>query len=184
MTLTRRAASMGGTYEFVKTASANLREKEDHWNTTWGGFFSGAIIGLRGLFNPFLRICFRQSSDRQTARTFPAVLGYGVAVATVLGVFDYTGGSLRGPGRDPTVDEFERRESMRKNYRSPAEQTFAELGEGRGWCFPYMRFTTMARLVNQVSILGIYAPGYAERRRERIKRNYGIDVSVSQPPAS
>ena len=46
------AASMGGTYEFVKTASANLREKEDHWNVAWAGFFSGAIIGLRGLFIP------------------------------------------------------------------------------------------------------------------------------------
>ena len=39
---------MGGTYEFVKTASANLREK-DHWNVALGGFFSGAILGLRGL---------------------------------------------------------------------------------------------------------------------------------------
>lgn len=41
---------MGGTYEFVKTASANLREKEDHWNVTLAGFFSGSILGLRGLF--------------------------------------------------------------------------------------------------------------------------------------
>jgi hypothetical protein len=43
-------AAMGGTYEFVKTASANLREKEDHYNTALGGFFSGAILGLRGRF--------------------------------------------------------------------------------------------------------------------------------------
>lgn len=42
------AAAMGGTYEFVKTASANLREREDPWNTAFGGFFSGAILGLRG----------------------------------------------------------------------------------------------------------------------------------------
>lgn len=28
--------------------------------------------------------------------------------------------------------------------------------------------------------LGIYGPGYAERRRQRIKQNYGIDV----PPQS
>ena len=41
---------MGGTYEFVKTASANLREKEDYWNVTLGGFFAGSILGLRGLF--------------------------------------------------------------------------------------------------------------------------------------
>lgn len=41
-------AAMGGTYEFVKTASANLRAQEDPWNTAVGGFFSGAILGLRG----------------------------------------------------------------------------------------------------------------------------------------
>lgn len=39
---------MGGTYEFVKTASANLREVDDTWNTAFGGFFSGSILGLRG----------------------------------------------------------------------------------------------------------------------------------------
>lgn len=39
---------MGGTYEFAKIASANLREKEDPWNTAIGGFFSGSILGLRG----------------------------------------------------------------------------------------------------------------------------------------
>ncbi|WEW60586.1 hypothetical protein PRK78_006073 [Emydomyces testavorans] len=136
-------AAMGGAYEFVKTASANLREKEDHWNATWGGFFAGAAMGLR-------------------ARTFPAVLGYGATVATVIGIFEYTGGSLQGYPVDRNVDEFERRQALRTNYRSPAEQTIAELGEGRG----------------------IYGPGYAERRRERIKQNYGIDVPVTQPPAS
>lgn len=41
-------AAMGGTYEFAKTASANLREQQDSWNTAIGGFFSGAILGLRG----------------------------------------------------------------------------------------------------------------------------------------
>lgn len=45
---------MGGTYEFVKTASANLREKEDHWNVAIGGFFSGAILGLRGVYTLLL----------------------------------------------------------------------------------------------------------------------------------
>lgn len=40
-------AAMGGTYSFVKTASANLREQEDTFNTALGGFFSGAILGLR-----------------------------------------------------------------------------------------------------------------------------------------
>ena len=109
-------------------------------------------------------------------------MGYGVAVATVLGAFDYTGGSLRGPRIDPTVDEFEEKEKMRKTYRRPAEETFSELGEGRGTQCPSCLSAPFLGLLT--SMLGIYAPGYAERRRERIKRNYGIDVPVSQPPAS
>ena len=44
------AAAMGGSYEFVKTASANLREKEDHWNVAMGGLVSGALLGLRGAY--------------------------------------------------------------------------------------------------------------------------------------
>ena len=40
-------AAMGGTYEFVNAASANLREKDDSWNPTLGGFFAGSVMGLR-----------------------------------------------------------------------------------------------------------------------------------------
>ena len=40
-------AAMGGTYEFAKTASANLREKNDSWNPTIGGFLAGSMMGLR-----------------------------------------------------------------------------------------------------------------------------------------
>ncbi|CAG7919796.1 unnamed protein product [Penicillium olsonii] len=136
-------AAMGGTYEFVKTASANLREKEDHYNTALGGFFSGAILGLR-------------------VRTFPALLGYGVALSTAMTAFEYTGGSLFGYQKDTSVDEFDRRTALRKAFQTPGEQTIAELGEGRG----------------------IYGPGYEERRRERIKDAYGIEVPTSPVPAS
>ena len=38
---------MGGTYEFVKYASANLREKDDSYNTAIGGFLAGGILGLK-----------------------------------------------------------------------------------------------------------------------------------------
>ena len=41
------AAAMGGTYEFTKFASANLREKNDSINPAIGGFFSGALLGLK-----------------------------------------------------------------------------------------------------------------------------------------
>lgn len=40
-------AAMGGTYEFFRHASANLREKDDSWNEALGGFVSGAMVGLR-----------------------------------------------------------------------------------------------------------------------------------------
>jgi hypothetical protein len=49
-----------------------------------------------------------------------------------MGAYDYTGGSLTGYRRDPKVDEFDRKEYMRKNRRRPIEETIAEIGEGRG----------------------------------------------------
>ncbi|KAJ5172903.1 hypothetical protein N7492_005496 [Penicillium capsulatum] len=136
-------AAMGGTYSFVRTASANLREQEDVYNTALGGFFSGALLGLR-------------------VRTIPAVLGYGVALSTAMAAFEYTGGTLFGYKKDHSEDEFERRQKLRKAFRTPAEQTFSELGEGRG----------------------IYGENYPERRRERIKETYGVEVPTSPVSAS
>jgi len=88
--------------------------------------------------------------------SMPAVLGYGALAAGVLAGFDFAGGSLRGWAKDPNVDDFDRKEHLRLNRRRPIEQTIAEMGEGRG----------------------IYGPGYEERRRERIKAKYGIDIPV------
>lgn len=59
-------------------------------------------------------------------------MGYGSALAVILGAFTYTGGRLKGYTRDPTVDEVSRKEYLRKNRRRPIEQTVNELGEGRG----------------------------------------------------
>ena len=42
-------AAMGGTYAFVSTASANLRQKNDAYNPGLGGFFAGALVGLRSM---------------------------------------------------------------------------------------------------------------------------------------
>jgi len=90
-------------------------------------------------------------------RTLPAVLGLGAMTSIVLGVFDYTGGKFSGYDRDEG-DEFERKQHLRKDRRKPITETLEELGEGRG----------------------IYGPGYQERRRERIKEAYGIDVGAGQ----
>ncbi|KAL7269843.1 hypothetical protein RUND412_007470 [Rhizina undulata] len=129
-------AAMGGSYMFVRNAAANLREKDDTWNTVLGGLVSGAIMGTR-------------------YRTMPAVVGYGAALAVLLGVFDYTGGSLSGFYKNITIDEVTRKEMIRTNRRRPLEETIEEIGEGRG----------------------IYGPGYEERRRQRLSEKYGIDFS-------
>ncbi|KAL8959098.1 MAG: hypothetical protein Q9193_003980 [Seirophora villosa] len=136
-------AAIGGTFEFVRIAAANLRETEDAYNQAIGGFFAGGIVGFR-------------------MRSFPAVIGYGAALATLQGVFEYTGGKLDGFKADYSVDEYERKEQLRRNRRRPIEETLQELGEGRG----------------------IYGPGYEERRRERIQKRYGVDVAQSVTQAS
>ena len=70
--------------------------------------------------------------DENAVRTFPAVLGFGAGLAVVEGVFDYTGGKLSGYDKDPNVDEYDRKEQLRKNWRKPIQETLQELGEGRG----------------------------------------------------
>jgi hypothetical protein len=66
------------------------------------------------------------------AGTTPAVIGFGTLCAVVLGAYDYTGGALSGYKKDPEMDEFERKEQLRKNRRRPIEETITQLGEGRG----------------------------------------------------
>lgn len=48
-----------------------------------------------------------------------------------------SGGELRSHV-DPERDVVAEREALRKNYRTPSEQTIAELGEGRGM-FKYIQ---------------------------------------------
>lgn len=120
------------------------------------------------------------------ARTFPAVLGYGAACAVVMGAFDYTGGSLFGYKKDNEEDKFEQLSKLRTRYRTPAEETITELGEGRGRTTPtpFINACAIKKKDSNPSFPGIYGPGYAERRRERIKQAYGIDVPNTPPPAS
>lgn len=44
--LTPCSAGVGGTYAFISTASANLREKNDPYNHALGGFCAGALLGV------------------------------------------------------------------------------------------------------------------------------------------
>ena len=47
MGLTARAAAMGGAYMFSKDAAANLRQKDDSYNSAIGGAFAGSMLGLK-----------------------------------------------------------------------------------------------------------------------------------------
>ena len=49
-----------------------------------------------------------------------------------MGAYDFGGGALTGYKKDSEVDEFERKDALRKNRRRPIEQTISEIGEGRG----------------------------------------------------
>ncbi|KAH8668721.1 hypothetical protein BX600DRAFT_510790 [Xylariales sp. PMI_506] len=86
----------------------------------------------------------------------PQILGWGAVAAVVQTAYEFTGSSLKGKKVESEfADEFERKEHLRKNRRRPIEETVAELGEGRG----------------------IKPPGYEERRRERLKEKYGVEIN-------
>ncbi|KAF6805355.1 NADH-ubiquinone oxidoreductase subunit (Tim17/Tim22/Tim23 family protein) [Colletotrichum musicola] len=126
----------GGAYGFTQAAMANLREKDDAWNTATAGFIAGSILGM-------------------TTKKMPVVLGLGAGFAAWQGVFALTGGRLRGWTDRLDEDEFDRKIAMRENRRRPIEETIANIGEGRG----------------------IRPPGYEERRRERLKEKYGVEIN-------
>ncbi|KAL6721169.1 hypothetical protein ACLMJK_000271 [Lecanora helva] len=94
--------------------------------------------------------------DGRIVRTFPAVLGFGAGVATIQGVYDYTGGKLSGYERDPHIDEYERKENLRKNRRRPIQETLEQIGEGRGSCGPmkYQTLVSMAPVIAKEGRIG------------------------------
>lgn len=116
----------------------------------------------------------------------PRILGYGVFAAVVTGTYDYAGGTLKGYWNRPEADEYERKETLRKTRRRPIEETIAEIGEGRGqYCvLPPSAHRLSPTMANSLS--GIKPPGYEERRRERIKERYGIEINPvnADPDAS
>jgi hypothetical protein len=59
------------------------------------------------------------------------VIGYGVLFGVSTSLLTYSGGELRYR-YDPEADVFAERQALRKNFRSPAELTILEVGEGRG----------------------------------------------------
>lgn len=60
------------------------------------------------------------------------MVGFGAALSLAQFAFEYTGGKFSGFAQDAEVDEYERKEQLRRNRRRPIEQTLQEMGEGRG----------------------------------------------------
>ncbi|KAF2665074.1 hypothetical protein BT63DRAFT_429023 [Microthyrium microscopicum] len=86
-------------------------------------------------------------------RSLPSIIGIGALGAVLTGTMTATHG-LRGRRGDPDADILGEKDVARRTYRRPVAETIAELGEGRG----------------------IYGPGYEERRKQRLKETYGIEV--------
>ncbi|KXJ90234.1 NADH-ubiquinone oxidoreductase subunit [Microdochium bolleyi] len=107
-------AAAATVYGFSKDAAANLRQKDDIFNTAIGGFLAGATAALR-------------------TQRLPRVLGHGAVFSVVLAAFNYTGGQLQGYMKDEREhDEYAHKEALRLNRRRPITETIAEIGEGRG----------------------------------------------------
>ncbi|EXJ88530.1 hypothetical protein A1O1_05460 [Capronia coronata CBS 617.96] len=94
-----------------------------------------------------------------TKRSMPAAMGGAFALGVSLAAVSYTGHSIfQSASEESLSDRATYKEDSKARYRRPINETINELGEGRG----------------------IYGPGYEERRRQRIKERYGIDVN-NQP---
>ena len=68
--LTARAAAMGGAYMFTKDAAANLRKKDDSYNSAIGGAFAGSMLGLKCTWtwiSSFIRFSLQILTCDQTA---------------------------------------------------------------------------------------------------------------------
>ncbi|KAJ2901818.1 hypothetical protein MKZ38_001356 [Zalerion maritima] len=90
------------------------------------------------------------------ARSMPKVFGFGLSFAAILGAADYTGGLVGHNRINHNADEYEEKERMRRTRRRPIEETLEFVGEGRG----------------------IKPPGYEERRVQRLKEKYGVEINT------
>ncbi|KAF5095141.1 hypothetical protein DV451_004788 [Geotrichum candidum] len=108
----------GSAFTFGQSVSANLREKNDAWNTFIGGAAAGAIIGA-------------------TYKTLPKIIGFATLVGSAVGIYEFSGG-LAGFGREKalsvTGELTELEDGQKQGFfdvvsRRPLSQTLDELGD-------------------------------------------------------
>ena len=109
-------------------------------------------------------------------RTLSAVLGYGSSLALAMGVFDYTGGSLKTIWKDVGLDEVSRKEIIRATRQRPVEELVSQIVETPSE-IPHL-FTMAIKCTHLVltCFTVVHGPEYEERRKERLKEKYGIVV--------
>ncbi|KAJ9615366.1 hypothetical protein H2200_001441 [Cladophialophora chaetospira] len=132
--------------------------------TAMGGVFQFTSIASANLRekNDFLNHtiggALAGSLNGMWRRSMVSTVGGALALGSVMGVISYTGRSMFESAGDKTFsDRIAYKDEAKSRFRRPLNETINEIGEGRG----------------------IYGPGYEERRKQRIKERYGIDV---QPP--
>lgn len=69
------------------------------------------------------------SDSPAIVRTLSAVLGYGSSLALAMGIFDYTGGSLKTIWKDVGLDEVSRKEMIRATRQRPVEELVSQIVE-------------------------------------------------------
>jgi hypothetical protein len=129
----KNLAGVGGTYAFVSTASANLREKRDPYNQALGGFCAGSLLGLRSKSVQWrLGNRLSDADGAPSDRRMSSVLGCGVLLAVTLAAAQYTGNSMLSDVTDPDKDRYLDKAEIRNRFRRPVNELINEIGEGRG----------------------------------------------------
>lgn len=145
----------GSAFTFGQSVSANLREKNDAWNTFIGGAAAGAIIGATCMWKK-KKLYFSTGARKQTVvnfyscerpfankfpfiidKTLPKIIGFATLVGSAVGIYEFSGG-LAGFGREKalsvTGELTELEDGQKQGFfdvvsRRPLSQTLDELGD-------------------------------------------------------
>jgi len=108
----------------------------------------------------------------------PLVVGCAAGLATVLGVFEYTGGRFDGYFNRSEEDEFERKTRLRENRRRPIEETIRDVGEGRGRFLRHYSYGRPDRRLDKLTLLQVSALLGMKRGGERGSRRSTASRSI------